>query len=372
MKNTNVIEVSNVSKAFSKNYKSERQQLKKMLFENYFGCKENSALSKGEFWALKNISFSVKKNEKLAILGPNGSGKSTLLKMLNGIYMPDEGEIKVDGLISSVLELSTGFNAELSGRDNIYLKFSLQGRRKEEIDAIIDEVIAFSELEEFMDTPLKHYSSGMKSKLGFAIVSNMDPEILILDEVFAAGDQKFRAKSEARIKELYQNTTTILVTHSMGIVHDVADRVIVLNKGELVFDGSSEEGIEFYERMNDSSLPKIYAFVERLYKEVLGREGKEAGLNYWAEELRSKQFSGSDLAREFILSGEFRDRYTDNITFIVMLYKVFYDRKAEQAELNLNLAQLDEGVMREDILETFLNSNDFSNLCKTYGINALS
>ena len=147
---------------------------------------------------------------------------------------------------------------------------------------------------------------------------------------------------------------------------------IVLNKGELVFDGSSEEGIEFYERMNDSSLPKIYAFVERLYKEVLGREGKEAGLNYWAEELRSKQFSGSDLAREFILSGEFRDRYTDNITFIVMLYKVFYDRKAEQAELNLNLAQLDEGVMREDILETFLNSNDFSNLCKTYGINALS
>jgi len=249
MDNTNVIEVNNISKIFSKNHKSARSQLKKMLFENYFGCKEKNVSEEGEFWALKNISFSVKKNEKLAILGPNGSGKSTLLKMLNGIYMPDEGEIRAEGLISSILELSTGFNPELSGRDNIYLKFSLQGKVEEEVNAIIDDVIAFSELEEFMDTPLNHYSSGMKSKLGFAIVSSMDPEILILDEVFAAGDKKFREKSEKRIKELYENTTTILVTHSMGIVKDIADRVIVLKKGELVFDGDPEEGIKFYNEM---------------------------------------------------------------------------------------------------------------------------
>ena len=249
MDNTNVIEVNNISKIFSKNHKSARQQLKKMLFENYFGCQEKNASDEGEFWALKNVSFSVKKNEKLAILGPNGSGKSTLLKMLNGIYMPDEGEIRVNGLISSILELSTGFNPELSGRDNIYLKFSLQGKLAEEVDAIVDDVIAFSELEEFMDTPLNHYSSGMKSKLGFAIVSSMDPEILILDEVFAAGDKKFKEKSEKRIKELYENTTTILVTHSMGIVKDIADRVIVLKKGELVFDGEPDEGIIFYNDM---------------------------------------------------------------------------------------------------------------------------
>ena len=191
----------------------------------------------------------IKENEKLAILGPNGSGKSTLLKMLNGIYMPNEGQITVEGNISSVLELSSGFKPELSGYENIYLKFALMGKRKEEVDTIIEEVIAFSELEEFMDTPLKHYSSGMKSKLGFSIVSNMRPEILILDEVFAAGDKKFRAKSEARIKELYQNTTTILVTHSMSIVKDVADRVIVLKKGEKVFDGDVKQGIEYYNTM---------------------------------------------------------------------------------------------------------------------------
>ncbi len=249
MENKNVIEVKNLSKVFSQNYNSARKRLMNILIENYIGCKETNNLKKDEFFALKDVSFSVKKNEKLAILGPNGSGKSTLLKMLIGIYMPDEGEIQIDGLISSVLELSTGFSAELTGRDNIYLKFALQGKNKKDVDAIIDEVIAFSELEEFMDTPLKHYSSGMKSKLGFSIVSNMDPEILILDEVFAAGDKKFREKSEKRIKELYENTTTILVSHSMGIVKDIANRVIVLKKGELVFDGNPDDGIAFYNEM---------------------------------------------------------------------------------------------------------------------------
>jgi len=249
MEKKTIIELNNVSKVFSKNYKSAQQQLKTILKESFFGCKDNTELLKDEFYALKNISFEVKENEKLAILGPNGSGKSTLLKMLNGIYLPNKGQITVEGDISSVLELSSGFKPELSGFENIYLKFALMGKRKEEVDAIIEEVIAFSELEEFMDTPLKHYSSGMKSKLGFAIVSNMTPEILILDEVFAAGDKKFREKSEARIKELYQNTTTILVTHSMSIVKDIANRVIVLKKGEKVFDGDVKHGIEYYNTM---------------------------------------------------------------------------------------------------------------------------
>ena len=241
-----VIELQNVSKAFSKNYKSAQYQLKKILQESFGGCQKKNQLNKDEFWALKDISFTVNKDEKVAILGPNGSGKSTLLKMLNGIYLPDQGQITVDGNISSVLELSSGFKPELSGYENIYLKFALLGKRKEEVDQIIDEVIAFSELEEFMDTPLKHYSSGMKSKLGFAIVTSIKPEILILDEVFAAGDKKFRSKSEARIKELYQNTTTILVTHSMSIVKDIANRVIVLQKGKKVFDGNTKDGIAYY------------------------------------------------------------------------------------------------------------------------------
>jgi len=249
MKTDNVIELKNVSKVFSKNYKSARVQLINILKDSFLGCHNKTSLNEDEFWALRNITFSLKKNEKVAILGPNGSGKSTLLKMLNGIFLPDDGEIHIQGKISSILELSSGFKPELSGLENIYLKFALLGKQKEEVDKILDDVIAFSELDDFMETPLKHYSSGMKSKLGFSIVSHMDPEILILDEVFAAGDKRFQQKSEARIKELYQNTTTILVTHSMGIVKDVADKVIVLEKGELVFEGDPGKGIAYYNEM---------------------------------------------------------------------------------------------------------------------------
>jgi len=249
MQTDNVIEVNHVSKIFSKNYKSARAQLLNILKESFKGCRDRTGLHKDEFWAIKDLTFQVKKNERLAILGPNGSGKSTLLKMLSGIYLPDDGEITVDGTISSILELSSGFKPELSGLENIYLKFALLGKKKEEVDKIIDEVIEFSELGDFIETPLKHYSSGMKSKLGFSIVSHMNPEILILDEVFAAGDKKFRKKSEKRIKELYQSCTTILVTHSMGIVKDVADRVIILQKGQKVFDGNVKDGIAYYNNM---------------------------------------------------------------------------------------------------------------------------
>jgi len=243
----NIIEFDNVSKIFTKNYKSARVQLKKIFLESFQGCTNTTILKKDEFFALNNISLNIKKNEKVAILGPNGSGKSTLLKMLSGIYLPDNGEIRVNGKISSILELSTGFKSELSGYENIYLKCALLGKKKAEVDALLDDIINFSELEDFMETPLNHYSSGMKSKLGFSIVTSMNPEILILDEVFAAGDKKFRLKSEERIKSLYQNTTTLLVTHSMGIVRDIAERVIVLEKGKKVFDGDVDEGINYYD-----------------------------------------------------------------------------------------------------------------------------
>jgi len=246
-----VVKLENVSKVFSRNYKSARVQLKNILRDSFFGCTEKKTLENGEFWALNNVSFSINKNEKVAILGPNGSGKSTLLKMLNGIYLPNRGSIQIEGNVSSVLELSSGFKKELSGYENIYLKFALLGRNKVEVDSIIDKVISFSGLEEFMETPLKHYSSGMKSKLGFSIATSIVPEILILDEVFAAGDKNFRVKSEARIKELYQNTTTILVTHNMNIVKDIADRVIVLDRGEKVFDGNPMKGIEYYNNMQE-------------------------------------------------------------------------------------------------------------------------
>jgi len=246
MNTTKAIEINSLSKRFSKNKKSSRLQLKQILWECFFTTKENTELTKSEFWALKDLTFDIYKNENIAILGHNGAGKSTLLKMINGIYVPDEGEIKIQGSMASVLELSTGFNNELSGLENIYLKCSLLGIPKQEAQLLVQDIIHFSELEEFIETPLSHYSSGMKARLGFSIVIHIKPDILILDEVFAVGDKNFRSKSEKALHALSQKTTTIIVSHSMNLVRKMADRVIVLNKGKLLFDGVVEEGIEKY------------------------------------------------------------------------------------------------------------------------------
>lgn len=246
MHSTLAIEIKSISKRFSKNIKSSKIQLKQILFECFFGKKGKNNLQEGEFWVLKDITFNVKKNENIAILGHNGAGKSTLLKMLNGIYLPDEGEIKIQGTIASVLELSTGFNNTLNGLENIYLKCALLGIPKKKAQLLVKDIIQFSELEEFIETPLFHYSSGMKARLGFAIVIHIKPDILILDEVFAVGDKNFRSKSEKAIQTLSQKTTIILVSHSMDIVRKISQRVIVLNKGQLLFDGQVEEGIQTY------------------------------------------------------------------------------------------------------------------------------
>ncbi len=327
MDNLNAIEIRGASKKFSKNVNAAKKQLKVMFFDTLLSRDASSELAQDEFYALNNVSLNVKKNEKLAILGPNGSGKSTLLKMLNGIYMPDAGEIKIRGAISSVLELSTGFNQELSGRENIYLKFALQGKSKESVDEIIDEVIAFSGLQEFMQTPLKNYSSGMKSKLGFAIVTSMNPEILILDEVFAAGDKEFRKKSQARIKELYTNTTTILVTHSMSIVKEIADRVIVLEKGELVFDGEPKKGVVFYENMMKPKIVRQKVFSSNRYSIVTSVHNAEKYLDEYFNSIVNQTLdfekhielilvddASTDASADMVK--KYQERFPNNVTYV--------------------------------------------------------
>lgn len=245
-----VIKLDAVSKKFSLTVDATRKQLKTVLVDSFLKRNSLQVLEENEFWALDKVSFEVERNERLAIIGHNGSGKSTLLKMLTGVYLPDIGSIEVVGNVGSILELSTGFKPELSGRQNIYLKFMLFRKNRATVDALLDDVIEFSELGKFIDTPLRNYSSGMKARLGFAIAVNMQPEVLILDEVFAAGDRRFRVKSEKKIKELYSQNTTILVTHSMSIVREVADKVGVLHNGRIEYFGDDiTEGISFYEKI---------------------------------------------------------------------------------------------------------------------------
>lgn len=202
---------------------------------------------KEEFWALKDISFTVKQGEKVGIIGKNGAGKSTLLKILSRITEPTKGKIEMYGKVSSMLEVGTGFNAELTGRENVYLNGAILGMTKAEVDAKFDAIVEFSEVGKFIDTPVKRYSSGMFVRLAFAVASNLDPDILIVDEVLSVGDTKFQRKCITRMMNIAESGKTILyVSHQMQTIRQLCDRVIVLKEGNIIFDGDVEDGIDIY------------------------------------------------------------------------------------------------------------------------------
>ncbi|NLP17067.1 MAG: ABC transporter ATP-binding protein [Clostridiales bacterium] len=202
-----------------------------------------------EFWALKNISFTVNKGERLGILGLNGAGKSTLLKIIAGVLKASEGELNVRGKVVPLLELGAGFDAQYTGMENIYLYGAVLGYPKDFINEKFNDIVEFSELGDFINVPVKNYSSGMKARLGFSIATIMDPDILILDEVLSVGDAKFRKKSEKRILDMFERGVTVLfVSHSIEQIRRICDRAIILDKGVLIADGPVEEICNVYEK----------------------------------------------------------------------------------------------------------------------------
>jgi len=201
-----------------------------------------------EFWALKNISFDVYKGEVMGILGLNGSGKSTLLKLIAGVFKPTEGIITVNGDISPLLELGAGFDLEFSARENIYLNGAMYGHSSAHMDSLYNDIMDFAELWEFQDVPLKNFSSGMNARLGFAVATQVDPSILIIDEILGVGDYKFAQKSKARILELLTNgATVLLVSHQAQTIKDLCSRAMILRQGELVCIGDADEVCKQYE-----------------------------------------------------------------------------------------------------------------------------
>jgi ABC-2 type transport system ATP-binding protein len=193
------------------------------------------------FQALRDVDLEIRSGESVGLIGPNGSGKSTLLKILTGILRPTTGTVEVNGRVSSLLELGAGFNGELSGRDNIFLNASLLGLSRKETEGLFDSIVEFSELEEFIDNPVKHYSSGMYVRLGFAVAVHVDPDILLVDEVLAVGDEAFARKCLDKIAEFRREGRTILfVTHALDLVDQICDRGIVLDHGRVVFDGDPQ------------------------------------------------------------------------------------------------------------------------------------
>lgn len=210
-----------------------------------------------EIWALKDVTFKVNEGEVLGIIGRNGAGKSTLLKVLSRITRPTEGSILIKGKVASLLEVGTGFNMELTGRENIFLNGSILGMKKKDIEKKFDEIVNFAEVEKFIDTPLKRYSSGMYMRLAFAVAAHIEPDILIVDEVLAVGDFEFQKKCIGKMKDVSKTGKTVLfVSHNMGAVKQLCNKVMVILKGKKEFEGETSAGIDFYfnKHLNNSSI----------------------------------------------------------------------------------------------------------------------
>ncbi len=217
-----------------------------------------------EIWALRDVSFDVRQGERLGVIGRNGAGKSTLLKILSRITDPTRGRVTLRGRVASLLEVGTGFHPELTGRENIFLNGAILGMTKNEIEAKFDEIVAFSEVERFLDTPLKRYSSGMQVRLAFAVAAHLEPEILVVDEVLAVGDYAFQKKSMGKMKEVAQGGRTVLfVSHDMGAVNTFCERAMLLHKGSVVAAGKASDVIARYLEGDD----RLYSPIRSVFRD---------------------------------------------------------------------------------------------------------
>jgi homopolymeric O-antigen transport system ATP-binding protein len=205
------------------------------------------AATKSDFWALRNVSFEVEEGESLGIIGHNGAGKSTVLKLLSNISTPTKGQITINGRISALLEVGSGFHPELTGRENVYLSGSILGMRRAEITSKLDSIIEFAGVRPFIDIPVKRFSSGMFVRLGFSIAAHLDPDILLLDEVLAVGDYAFQEKCKQRIAEMHrQGTTMVFISHDLNAVRRVCQRALLLQRGEVLAEGTPDDVIRKY------------------------------------------------------------------------------------------------------------------------------
>ncbi len=246
-----LINVENVSKKYCRSLEHTMLYGVYDVARDMFGLDNHSGqLRKNEFWAIDGVSFEVKRGECLGIIGPNGAGKSTLLKMLNGILLPDKGKITIHGQVGALIELGAGFHPMLTGRENVYVNGAILGLGRKEIDRKFDEIVAFAELEDFIDSPVKFYSSGMYVRLGFAVSAHLNPDVLLIDEVLAVGDVAFRLKCFNHVRSLMINgSAVILVTHSQNDIVRVCSRGIVLYHGKPLASESLTQAIRQYHEL---------------------------------------------------------------------------------------------------------------------------
>lgn len=236
-----IVDIDNVSMCF--NMTTEKiTTLKEYLIKRF-----KRQISYSEFWALKDVSFQINRGEIFGVLGLNGAGKSTLLKVIAGVLKPTLGKVDVFGRMAPLIELGAGFDAELTARENIFLNGAVLGYSKKEMKAKFDEIVSFSELENFIDVPIKNFSSGMYARLGFSIATATTPDVLIVDEILSVGDFKFQEKCEQKIKQMVEGgTTVILVSHSIEQIRSMCNKGVILEQGKLISSGDIAQICEFY------------------------------------------------------------------------------------------------------------------------------
>ena len=238
---------------FSRN-RRRNLRLRELLFQSRGGARgggQGSLVPSGEFWALRQVSFKVFEGESVGLVGANGQGKSTLLKLIAGVLLPDEGSVEVHQGVAPLIEVTGGFVGDLTARDNIYLTAGLHGMSRQEVEARFDEIVEFAEVGDFLDTPFRHFSSGMKARLGFAVVTSLDEPIVLVDEVLAVGDKAFRRKCNKRIEHMLASGRTLfLVSHSERNLRRLCTRGLCLRQGRLMVDGSLQEALAAYNEDN--------------------------------------------------------------------------------------------------------------------------
>jgi len=242
-----VIRLDSVSKKFCKLLKQSMVYGFKDIASNMLGLSSHpERLRKNEFWAVDEVSFEVKRGETLGLIGANGSGKTTILKMISGIFWPDKGKVEVRGKVGALIAVGAGFHPDLSGRENIYLNGAILGMTRKEMAKKFDTIVDFAAIGDFLETPVKYYSSGMFVRLGFAIAAHCEPDVLLVDEVLAVGDEQFRAKCYERISKLKQQCGVVIVSHSLDVIGKACDRCMLIHKSKPVFMGSPAETIDLY------------------------------------------------------------------------------------------------------------------------------
>lgn len=277
-----LVKVEGVSKKFAKDLKKSLLYGLADVFRSVFKSNKEVSLRKDEFWAIQDVSFELRRGECIGLIGHNGAGKSTLLKMLNGLISPDIGRIEMKGKVGALIELGAGFNPILTGRENIYNNAAVLGFSKREINKKFDEIVAFAEIGEYLDMPVKNYSSGMRVRLGFAVAAQMQPDILLVDEVLAVGDMGFVLKCFNQMDKLLNNTAIILVSHSMPQVSRMATQILMLEKGK----------VEFY---SDNVADGLTNYYKRYKLEIPNYKGSDkADLKKWKITTKNQSFELGD------------------------------------------------------------------------------